>query len=282
MGNTLFVWQWFRAMHQKDTPRKKNRIFPLVLIKIRLQTAPCPSPPPFHCFILLLLAPQLPDWTFQDHFLLIHKTYRTGDWIEGCTGAAKLEIWKNITHFGSERQAGRFGGWVGVGVGWRGRISGEQGMGCMCVCVREMVLRWGEENHWGQRREGRYSERRGEGEGMQAQNMFWNINPRFWPWAGAQRWKKAGEPLKRGNVPCVREAGAAQTAILVESNWGRCNVSPSHLRALVSTLPHTAYWCRVYLECSLFPSSDTNEMSVVQSLNPQCLVKPLNGIPTAA
>ncbi len=66
--------------------------------------------------------------------------------------------------------------------------------------------------------------------------------------------KEAGEPLKRGNVPCIREAGAAQTAMLVENNWGRCNVSPSHLRALISTLPHTAYWCSVYLECSLFPA----------------------------
>ena len=56
--------------------------------------------------------------------------------------------------------------------------------------------------------------------------------------------KKAGEPLKRGNVPCICEkAGAAQTAMLEENNWGRCNVSPSHLRALVSTPPHTGAAC---------------------------------------
>lgn len=47
-------------------------------------------------------------------------------------------------------------------------------------------------------------------------------------------------------------------------------------------LHSTPYWCSVYSECSLFPSPDTNEMSVVQSLNPQCLVKPLKGILTAA
>lgn len=85
--------------------------------------------------MLLLLAPQLPDWTFQDHFLLIHKTYRAGDWIEGSTGAAKHEIWKNITHFGEQagRQAGWFGGGGLNGRGGGGEISGEQGMGCVCV-----------------------------------------------------------------------------------------------------------------------------------------------------
>lgn len=60
--------------------------------------------------------------------------------------------------------------------------------------------------------------------------------------------KKRGEPLKRGNIPCTGEAGAAQTAMLVENNWSRCYVF------LLSTLPHTAYWCNMYLERSLSPA----------------------------
>lgn len=66
--------------------------------------------------------------------------------------------------------------------------------------------------------------------------------------------KGAGEPLKRGNVSSIGGAGARQTAMLAENNWGRCSVPASHLRALISTPPHTAYWRGVYLECSLFPA----------------------------
>lgn len=66
--------------------------------------------------------------------------------------------------------------------------------------------------------------------------------------------------------------------MLVENNWGRCNVSESpHLHSILYGL---------LVQCVFrvlpFLSSDTNEMSVVQSLNPQCLVKPLKGILTAA
>lgn len=94
--------------------------------------------------------------------------------------------------------------------------------------------------------------------------------------------KKAGEPLKRGNVPCIHEAGAEQTAMLVENNWGICNVSMqcSESPRLHST-PYGLLVQRVF-RVLLFPSPDTNEMSVVQSLNPQCLVKPLKRILTAA
>lgn len=41
--------------------------------------------------------------------------------------------------------------------------------------------------------------------------------------------KTQGEPLKRGNVPCICEVGAAQAAMLVESNWGRCDVFLPHI-----------------------------------------------------
>lgn len=43
--------------------------------------------------------------------------------------------------------------------------------------------------------------------------------------------KELGKPLKRGNVPCIREA-----AMLVESNWGRCAVFLPHIREPSSPL----------------------------------------------
>lgn len=89
---------------------KKKGYSPWYSLKFDCRRHPAPSPPPFHRFILLLLAPQLPDWTFQDHFLLIHKTYSTGDWIEGSSGAAKHEIWKKISHISASKQAGGLGG----------------------------------------------------------------------------------------------------------------------------------------------------------------------------
>lgn len=47
----------------------------------------------------------LAGWTFQDHSLLIHKTYRTSDWIEGSTGAEKNLTWREKKYH-AFRQAG--------------------------------------------------------------------------------------------------------------------------------------------------------------------------------
>lgn len=92
-------------------PHKKRGYSPWYSLKFdcRRHPAPLPAHPllVFDCFILLLLAPQLPDWTLQDHFLLIHKTYCLGDWIEESSGAAKHKMWgKHHTFWRACKQVG--------------------------------------------------------------------------------------------------------------------------------------------------------------------------------
>lgn len=89
--------------------------------------------------------------------------------------------------------------------------------------------------------------------------------------------KKAGGSLKLGNAPCIRETdghvGGEQLGqvqcVPLTSESPRLHSTPYGLlvQSVFRVLP--------------FPSPDTNEMSAVQSLNPQCLVKPLKGILTA-
>lgn len=61
---------------------------------------------------------------------------------------------------------------------------------------------------------------------------------------GEKKKKRGGGPLKQGNAPCIPDAGAARTAMLVENNWGRCDVSlsaapcsPGGTACFRSTLP---------------------------------------------
>lgn len=174
-----------------------------------------------------------------------------------------------ISHIWASKQAGRQVGGVWVGKVER-RISGEQGMGCVCE-------RW----CWGRRvigaKEGGI-ERRGGRQRVQARNMFWNINLWFWPWAGAQRRKKEqGNLWSEGMFP----------AFVKRPCWWRTTGAGAMCFSLTSESP-----CLHSTPCNLlvqrvfrvfpFPSPDTNEMSVVQSPNPLCLVKPLKGILTVA
>lgn len=134
---------------------------------------------------------------------------------------------------------------------------------------------------WGQRRECRKRARDGGRHGgMQARNMFWNINLWFWPWAGALRWKKKkktlGKPLKSGNVPWISDAGTVEAAMLLKS-WGQVRFV-----FLLIFFCRTAYWHSVHLEGSFFVSPDIHEMNVVQFPNPQSLVKSMKGTLGAA
>lgn len=90
--------------------------------------------------------------------------------------------------------------------------------------------------------------------------------------------KKAGEPLKRGNVPCACEAGGHVSG--EQLGQVQCVPLTSESPCIHST-PYSLLVQSVFRVLP-FPSPDTNEMSVVQSLNPLCLVKPLKGILTAA
>lgn len=87
----------------------------------------------------------------------------------------------------------------------------------------------------------------------------------------------AGGTLKRGNVPCIPDAGAARTAMLVENNWGRCDVSPP---AAPCSPGGTA---RIQSTLLLPPSPALTQMRrVVSLLIPRCLVKAAKGTLRAA
>lgn len=85
--------------------------------------------------------------------------------------------------------------------------------------------------------------------------------------------------MKRGNVPCTREAGG-HVGGGEQLGQVQCVPLTSESPCLHST-PYSLLVQSIFRVLP-FPSPDTNEMSVVQSLNPQCLVKPLKGILTAA
>lgn len=137
--------------------------------------------------------------------------------------------YEKISHIWASEQAGRFGGC------WGGESREENkwwtGNG---LCVLEMMLGGGES--WGQRRE---AHREGGGwgwQGLQARNMFWNINLRFWPWAGAQRWKKSRGTFEARECSLHSWSRLSTDGQAAGEQQGQVQrVSLSHLRALVST-----------------------------------------------
>lgn len=120
MGSTSFMGQSFRVMQQKDTPRQKLGYSPRSSLKVDCRRHPSPSPPP-PLPPLRFMDPSvcfgLADWTFQDHSLLIHKTYCTSDWIERSTGAGKKKKKRNGGEKKSYVSVGRRAGWVLEGGG---------------------------------------------------------------------------------------------------------------------------------------------------------------------
>lgn len=80
--------------------------------------------------------------------------------------------------------------------------------------------------------------------------------------------EEAGEPLKRGNVLCIRETGAA-----LDGHVGREQVQRFSLMSGSPRLLCTPYGLSVQgvFRVLPFPSPDTNEMSVVSLLIPSAL-----------